>query len=70
MMLFADANQTALGSPNTVEHGDSTLEFVAHADKTESELMHRKKVQDLLMQMYVRAKKRGRPTHKEEQEVA
>ncbi len=52
---------------NTIQHGAVTLEFHVHNDRSESEPLHRKKVQDLLTQMYVRAKKRGRPKREEEE---
>ncbi len=70
MITLANAKKLTFQSGNTAQHGALTLEFVAHDDKMDSELIHRKKVQDLLTQMYVRAKKRGRPRLEEEQEAA
>lgn len=70
MRAQRNAKKTAFQCGNTAQHGALTLEFVAHDDRTEPELVHRKKVQDLLTQMYIRAKKRGRPRLEEEQEAA
>ena len=60
----------ALRSENLFQHGAITLEFIGHGDRNEADPFTKKKVQDLLTQMYVRAKKRGRPKLEEEKEAA
>lgn len=55
---------------NLLQHGAITLEFVGHSDNNECDPIRKKKVQELLTQMYVRARKRGRPRLDEEKEAA
>ena len=66
-MANAKAQPKILNCENVIQHGANALEFIKHGDSIESDLLAKKKVQDLLTQMYVRAKKRGRPRREEEE---
>ena len=70
MTASAKMKQTLLSEENLVQHGAITLEFIRHNDINTEVDQTKKKVQDILTQIYVRAKKRGRPRDEEEKEVA
>ena len=66
--MTAPANKKlrAMTRENLLQHGAITLEFIGHNDSNEVDPFTKKKVQEILTQMYVRAKKRGRPSREEE----
>ena len=70
MTCVAKTKSSDLNGENIVQHGAITLEFVSHSDRNKADPLTKKKVQDLLTEMYVRAKKRGRPKFEEEKEAA
>ncbi len=69
-MSSSKAKTLAVNGENILQHGAITLEFHGHGDSNVVDLLTKKKVQDLLTQMYVRARKRGRPRLEEEKEAA
>ena len=70
MSVRAKPKSLVLNGENTLQHGALTLEFIPHDDTNKVSSSTRKKVRDLLTEMYVRAQKRGRPKLKEEKEAA
>lgn len=70
MTASADKKLADSHRENLLQHGALTLEFNGHNDTNEVDSATKKKVQDILTQMYVRAKKRGRPAREEEKEAA
>jgi hypothetical protein len=70
MTASTGKKSSGMNGENLIQHGAITLEFISHSDKCEVDPFTKKKVQELLTQMYVRAKKRGRPKLEEEKEAA
>ncbi len=70
MMEVAKKKQNSLNQENLVHHGAMTLEFNGHNDSNEMDELTKKKVQGILTEMYVRAKKRGRPRREDERDAA
>ena len=64
------AKPTQSNGENIVQHGAMTLEFIPHGDNNETDSFRKTKVWDIITQMYVRAKKRGRPSREEDKEAA